>query len=299
MDLFKKILIPLDGSAASEQALTFAGSLLDHAQEPVELLRIIPPLPLASPLRPLRTGQELVVEEEKAAAEQYLSDLRARFKQVRAGFTHHVEVGHPASGILNRIEEVKPTLVAITTHGRSGISRWVRGSVAEKVLRSAQAPLFLVQPGSQERIRRLLVPLDGSEASAKILPLAGQLAKAVDATVVLFHVGFRQGGQFTGSETGGVTLVTEKLIRDELEPHRRELEEAGVSARTRADFGLDPAVKIMEALEEEEIDAIAMTSHGRTGIDRWVFGSVAEKVLRGCSKALLLLPLRAQLTQNE
>jgi nucleotide-binding universal stress UspA family protein len=292
VELFRKILIPVDGSENSEQVLLFAGPFFEHATEPVELLRLVPPFPLGSPLRPLRAGQEGLVAEEKASARRYLTELADRFAHVSVGFAPRVDVAEPASGILDRIEATKPSLVAMTTHGRSGVSRWIRGSVAEKVLRSVQVPLFLAQPGSRGRIRRVLVPLDGSEASARIVPLVGQFAKALGAEVVLFHVGLRQGGVLAASATGGAMVITERSIRDGLEPYQQDLAAVGVSSQTRADFGLDPAANIMEALQEEEIDAIAMTSHGRRGFDRWVLGSVAEKVLRRCSRPLLLLPLR-------
>jgi len=292
MELFRKILIPLDGSSLSEEALRVAAPLFEHTRAPIELLRVVPPLPLGSPLRPLRTGQDRLVEEARAASEQYLSELAARFDRVGAGFTQRVEVGEPASRILGRAEAVEPTLIAMATHGRSGLSRWVRGSVAERVLRNARAPLFLARPGVQKRIAQILVPLDASKASARIVPLVGQLARALEAEVVLFHVGLRSGGELAATEAGGVAPLTEKSIRDALEPYRQELAAAGVSARTRADFGLDPAERILQALEQEDISAIAMTSHGRTGLERWRLGSVAEKVLRQCALPLLLLPLR-------
>jgi len=299
MDLFRKILIPVDGSPLSEEVLSVATPLFDHAQEPVELLRVVAPLPLASPLRPLRTGQERMVEQARAASVQYLGDVAARFDHVDVGFTQHVEVGEPSSRILDRAEEVQPTLIAMSTHGRSGVSRWVRGSVAEKVLRQARVPLFLAQTGCQGQLKRVLVPLDGSTTSARIVPLVRQFALAFAAEVVLLHVGLRSGGQLVAAETGGVTLLTEKMIHDLLEPCRQDLERAGVPAQTRADFGLDPAARIMEAVEQEEISVIAMTSHGRTGLDRWMFGSVAEKVLRQCSLPLLLLPLRGPARLHE
>ena len=271
-----------------------ATPLIDHTQEPVELLRVVSPLPLASPLRPLRTGQERLVEEAIATSTRYLSEVAARSSRGNVSFAQHVEVGEAATQILKHVGQLQPTLVAMATHGRSGVSRWVRGSVAEKVLRQVHVPLFLAQPSTQGQIKRVLVPLDASSESARIIPLVQQLARAFEAEVVLFHVGLRAGGELVAAETGGVAVLTQRMIEDKLEPYRRELESGGVSARTRAALGLDPAVRIMEAIEQEGIDAIAMTSHGRSGLDRWMFGSVAEKVLRQCSLPLLLLPLRGQ-----
>jgi nucleotide-binding universal stress UspA family protein len=298
MKLTRRLLVAVDGSPYSEGALGVAAPLLRRTKAPVELLRLVSPLPLASPLRPLRTGQEAEVEEQRTAAGEYLRELGARHNEshgTEMEFTQHVHVADPGSGILDRAEEVQPSLIVMATHGRSGLSRWVRGSVAEKVLRQTRVPLFLVQAGFEKRLRRILVPLDGSKASAKVVPLVAQLAQVFDADeVVLLHVGPGEGAQLAEPNRAvGAIRVTDKLIHDGLKAFKQELKEKGVSARTRADFG-DPPEKILEAVTEEEIDLIAMTSHGRTGLDRWAFGSVAEKVLRHCKRPLFLMPLRGK-----
>ena len=295
MHLTKRILVPLDGSERSELALELAAPLLSSAQEVVELLRMVPPLPLASPLRPLRAGQEGHVEAERVAVLRELREVSARFKSNQAEslgeFQVCARVGEPAGGIVDRAAEIQASLIVMATQGSSGLTRWVRGSVAERVLRHTKTPLFLVQAQSTRPLKRILVPLDGSEGSAAVLPFVEDLAKAFGSEVVLLHVGLNEGGELSTTPEGGVTRVTEALIREGLEPYRSGLERAGVVARTRALFG-NPATKILETLKE--IDLIAMTSHGRRGFDRWAFGSVAERVLRGCTLPLLLVPLRGR-----
>jgi nucleotide-binding universal stress UspA family protein len=296
MNLFRKLLVSLDGSSFSEAAIQAAAPLVGHSPQPVELLRLVPPLPLSSPLRPMRAGQGLQIEESLVAARSYLERLAAAAAEEHAGqgveFTVHAGVGDPACGILDRASEVEPSLLVMSTHGRSGLTRWIRGSVAEKVLRQTRVPLYLVRPEAAGRpVKRVLVPLDGSEASAKIIPLVQDLCGVLDAEAVLFHAGILEGAELTESATGGVTRVTEELIREGLEPYREELSAGGISVRTCVAFG-EPAEEILRAIEKEQIDLIATTSRGRSGLDRWAFGSVTEKVLRNCKTPLLLLPLR-------
>lgn len=290
MKSLRKILISLDGSPFSEAALEAAAPLLQHSAEPAELLRLVPPLPLASPLRPIRTGQGVAIDENLAAARAYLKKVAG---ERGVEFATHASVGDPASGILDRASEIDPSLLVMSTHGRSGLSRWLRGSVAEKVLRHTRVPLYLVRPEAAERaVKRVLVPLDGSEASAQIVPLVQDLCCALDAEALLLHVGIFEGAELAESATGGVTPVTEELLREGLEPYRVELSRGGVSARTSATFG-DAADEILNFAEKEKVDLIAISSHGRSALDRWAFGSVAEKVLRNCKLPLLVRPIRS------
>jgi len=293
MNSFRKILVSLDGSTFSEAALKAVAPLLEHSAEPLELLRLVPPLPLASPLRPIRTGQGVQIDENLATARAYLTKVAEGQEAPGVEFETHAAVGDPASGILDRAAELGASLLVMSTHGRSGISRWLRGSVAEKVLRQTRVPLYLVRPEAAERaVKRVLVPLDGSEASAKIIPLVQDLCRALGAEAVLLHVGIFEGAELAESSTGGVTPVTEELLREGLEPYRAELSRGGVSARTCAAFG-DAADEILNLAQQEGVDLIAISSHGRSALDRWAFGSVAEKVLRNCKLPLLILPIRS------
>jgi nucleotide-binding universal stress UspA family protein len=169
----------------------------------------------------------------------------------------------------------------MSTHGRSGIERWVHGSVAERVLRRSPAPLLLANPFTFAKrpeqappFQRIVVPLDGSENAAMALPRAATLARFFSAEVVLLHV------------------VPEALADGELvgAVHERELEglellEAARGAlsplvvRTRLERGV-PANVILDVVADEHADLLAMTTRGRSGATRWTFGSVAEDVLR-------------------
>jgi nucleotide-binding universal stress UspA family protein len=141
---------------------------------------------------------------------------------------------------------------------------------------------------------RILVPLDGSELAKQIVPRVQVLAAAHGSEVVLLNV----------LPTSGVLPKTAAKERQEAEDHLMEVEQelldAGVKARHTIRHGADAAAEIVDYAKVNDIDLIAMSTHGRTGVGRWVFGSVASRVLRGTTKPILLIrPPQAHVTGDE
>ena len=180
---FGTILVPLDGSELSDRILEQARRILVTQDARVVLLRVIPPRGEKEPDR--------AHQERRDAANAHLDRLRRGLKArgCEVSATLH-EGDDPAQAIVEVAERERAGLVAMTTHGRTGPARWVRGSVAERVLRGCERPLFLVNPKAMAdapsspgelRFERLLVPLDGSRRSASVLPLAISLARAFGA----------------------------------------------------------------------------------------------------------------------
>jgi len=273
--MFEKILVPLDGSETAEAVLEPLGALLASAESgTVTLLRVVP---ADEGGRPTGGWEE---------AEDYLRRVRTRLAERSLPAEVRVEPGDPAERVVAAAERDGVDLVAMTSHGRSGLDRLVRGSVAERVLRTVSAPLLLTTPRAPTTgFRRILVPLDGSARAKAILPYASFVATHHGSEVVLFEVENYEGPE--GS--------TRALLRDPaavaatLEPVAAELRAQGVAAvRTAAEIGA-PAGEILAAAEREEADLIAMTSHGRRGLARWWFGSTAEAVLRHARHPLLVV----------
>jgi nucleotide-binding universal stress UspA family protein len=129
----------------------------------------------------------------------------------------------------------------------------------------------------------ILVPLDGSELARQIVPRVRAMATAHGSEVVLLSV-------LPGS---GVLPKTAAKERQEAEEHLMEFEQgllnAGVKARHTIRHGADAAAEIVDYAEVNDMDLIAMSTHGRTGVGRWVFGSVASRVLNGTTKPILLI----------
>jgi nucleotide-binding universal stress UspA family protein len=149
--MLKKILVPLDGSQLAEQALPYAKSLAQKYEAELILLMVIPPfsLPvLADPYGGVlyKYPTEAEINKHQEAAQTYLSDLQKSLRQQNIMTRIQVlEDASTAEGIVNVASREKVDVIVKTTHGRSGLSRWVYGSVATKVLQEAPCPIFLVR----------------------------------------------------------------------------------------------------------------------------------------------------------
>lgn len=194
----------------------------------------------------------------------------------------------PAGSIVDAAARIQPDLVAMSTHGRSGIQRWVRGSVAERVLRSCPVPLFMVNPTTRSAgdIASILVPLDTSENSAAILDAMLPLAKAFGARVTLLFVDWDDPtdtpGMLERRRAERAADVTKWLSGP-----RERISSAGLEVQMKLAHG-DVAEEIVKLAQPGEHDLLAMTTHGRSGAGRWLFGSITEKVLRECRIPVLL-----------
>ncbi|MGE0710736.1 MAG: universal stress protein [Planctomycetota bacterium] len=294
--MFDRILIPLDGSQLSESILAPVGRILRREDAEVELLQVVP-----ARADTWAWGEESASAHEPDGLRDHLSAVAERLSS--EGVTVHSRVvrGEPAAAILDRVEAWRPSLVAMTTHGRGGLGRIIRGSVAERVLRRCSAPLLLASPAAakaegEPRFRKVLVPLDPSSTAAAILPLVREVARLYEAEIVLCRVWPLWEGYPSLREAARAQHDHPDERTADLTGVRDELEEAGIRTRVRLDAG-DPATRLLEAIEAEGADLVAMSTHGFGGATRWLLGSVAEKVLRAASVPVLLR--RAQAAGQE
>jgi nucleotide-binding universal stress UspA family protein len=267
---FSRILVPLDGSSTAEAVLSHLRRILDRHDSQLVLLQVQPPVPTAP-------------EED---AEKYLR--RISFLLTNEGYPARsiLRRGQPAETILDIAAEEHATLIAMTTHGRTGAARWLLGSVAEKVLQASTRPVLVTRsfPSTQSRgkleslpLRNVLVPVDGSRFSLAVLEPLLEFVRAVDAHVRLLHV--NEPTPYDGRwDSPDETLKAADQI----------LREACIPASIEQRRG-DPGEEILEAAAETDCDLIAMTTHGRSGPSRWVFGSVTAKVLRSAPIPLLVV----------
>jgi nucleotide-binding universal stress UspA family protein len=277
----ERILIPLDGSETAEAVLPQVRRILKRHEGEVVLVQAVPPYP---------PDFHLIAPGPRPLAEKYLR--RVTFQLVNDGVraTGLVRSGAPADVILDVAEEKGISLIAMSTHGRTGLARWVFGSVTEKVLRASAVPLLLIRsfPAPDGRalsrgrlealpFRTILVPLDGSEESRSVLTAVKALAGPIDAHVTLLTV-TEEGEAASRWYSPGLTA----------ESAERDLREACIPVRWEHRRG-DPAVEILKTCDEEPVDLIAMSTHGRSGPGRWVLGSVTEKVLRAARLPMLVV----------
>jgi nucleotide-binding universal stress UspA family protein len=269
-ELLNRILVPLDGSTHAEAILSQLRRILPPHESEVILVQATSHAPWAS-------------DDD---IEKYMR--RAAFLLTNDGYPTNflIRRGSPAEAILETAANVGASLIALTTHGRTGAARWVLGSVAERVLQASRLPVLVARSfptdvcrGLLESrpIRNFLVPLDGSRQSLGALAPVLNLARPVDAHVTLLHVS--EPSPYDGRwETPDETL----------QEADRRLREACIPARVEHRKG-EPAEVILSTAEKEQIDLIAMTTHGRSGPSRWIFGSVAARVLRAASIPLLVV----------
>ena len=281
-----RVLVPLDGSRLGDAIVAHVRRLATREGEPVEVT-------LLTTIEAWESEQQQATRrQELLAHHQELLDL-LRAEGVPA-LSQVMVATDPAQQIVESALTHKADLIAMSSHGRSGLQRWRRGSVAERVLRAATVPVYVANPRGVVQVRdevrwnRILVPLDGSTRAEKVLPLAGSFAGACGAELVLLHVD--RPGQ------GGVHPVPEVAQRHAqehaektLEHCRHPLTQAGLTVRVVGRYGPDPAHEVLEAAREVQADLLALASHGRTGLARWRFGSVAERLIQTAECPLLVV----------
>lgn len=284
--MIKKVLVGLNGSPQSEQSLPWVMKLFPEAD--VTLLQVVE---LAYTMD---HAPRVLIYEREERSKRYLSGLGARFTpQLRT----ETRLGSAAHILLEAAQEFQSDLLAITTHGGSTLAQRVFGGTAEKLIHTSPLPLLVVPAASPmappDRVRRILVPLDGSEESASILPLAESLAQRHQAEIVLLHV---LDAPVEESSTDDAPFIAE--LKNLLRKRRSQMEmQLSQQAATMSRIGLKArwkivdgkaAEEIVKAREAEEADVVVMSAHGYGGFKRMVLGSVAGKVLRSSPAPVLV-----------
>ena len=284
--MLERILVPLDGSERSEAVLTQVRRLLRRKDAEVLLLQVaeVDYLPTYESSR-LRT-------DLPDLAQQYVRRLARRLEEEGIRTRPLVATGAAAPEILAAASDHHASLIAMSTHGRTGLERWSMGSVTEKILRASPVPVlalrsFPAQPKEQP-FRRILVPIDVSDRSREVLPCASEFARLYDADVLVVTV-------------SDIVPTPDRRIPPPSPPGpaAQDLLDRAVglfqSSGNRAS-GLilhgDPASQIVDLCPRETIDLVVMATHGRSGPLRWMLGSVTEKVLRAATVPMLVVRTR-------
>jgi nucleotide-binding universal stress UspA family protein len=302
--MYERIMVPLDGSNAAEMVLPYAEEIAIKFNAAIALVSVAEPAPAESDhlyRAYLKTIQEKVRAE--------LSDWGAR-----PGTRVDVEVlfGKPAEKILTYAANKNVSLVVMASRGRSGEGPWLLGNIASKVLRATTKPVLLIRKeapveGLQRKglLRRILVPLDGSRVAEQIVPQALGLARVTEGDVILFHV---YESLITMISGDALTPLSKEEAR-EANKHREEeakgylrtvsvpLREKGLMVSEVVACG-NPADAILDYAESNAVDLIAMSTHGLSGIKRWVFGSITDKVLHAGDMPVLVVRATGRLKER-
>jgi nucleotide-binding universal stress UspA family protein len=238
----------------------------------------------------------------------YLDRVKGSIPDAGAGISCLVRAGDPASCIVDESKANPDALVALSTHGRTGIGRWVLGSVTDKVLHAIKNPLFIIRsqpdpPSRAEGLKTIVVPLDGSTIAEQILPHAVFLARSLGVGVKLVRArpAMREYQHYLESHVmaGGATVYTgpyevfsneaDARAMNYLHDVRMKLQSQGVRS-VEEDLIKDHAPEaIIESLGGHSDKMVAMTTHGRSGVARWMLGSVADRVVRHAGVPVLVV----------
>jgi nucleotide-binding universal stress UspA family protein len=282
--MLTRMIVPLDGSALAEEILPHVRTILRRTDAQIILVRAVIPVP----------GEDALVAMESAlaTARDYLQQVQDRMVEQGLRVTSRTLVGSPAQVILEVAEEeLETTMIALATHGRTGLKRLLLGSVAERVIRKSRVPVLVVRPfwsyellpvqkdaGEAHPLRTILLPLDGTSFSPSIVSPVTDMAALFGSRLVLLHVVDPKEDSPGREDAESIGCMNRISL---------ELKAAGLDPLSMVRRGT-PATEILEAARILGADLIAMATHGLSGLSRLVAGSVTEKVLRAATCPVLV-----------
>ncbi|MFC2024491.1 universal stress protein [Chloroflexota bacterium] len=292
--MYQKMLIPVDGSSLSEVVFPYAKDLAGRLGLDIILFHVHS----SKENETLPLHQAYIEQKAQVMKRQLLAwqkklgvGLEGRKLEVRGELTF----GYPPEEIIGYAEKNKVDMILMSTHGRSGIRRWVLGSVADKVLCVSSIPIWLIRASTAETVtydrwpkRTLLVPLDGSVLAEKVLPHVKELAKQPGSppmNVVLFRV-------VEPPTTSGHYFRNIPEKRGEIEQYLANIEtrlkKSGLRVKSQVSSG-EPAEQIISYGRKNPFSIIVMSTHGQSGMSRWFYGSIATRLLEHASNPIFLV----------
>ena len=248
-----------------------------------------------------------MLADAEQSSRKYLGQIQEGLRSAGLVATATTLPGAPARSLVDWLVREPEALVVMSTHGRGGITRWALGSVADKVLHSVPNPMLLIRsnaesgPADKVEVKTVLVPLDGSDLSEESLPHAAAVATGLGARILLLQVTgtadfYRRYLDRASAEPG--LISAEELVQADSDDARASL--ATASRRLAREFGFggevvashqqgqNPAEAIVE-MAGSEPTMVVMTTHGRSGINRLVLGSVTDRVVRHANAPVLVV----------
>jgi nucleotide-binding universal stress UspA family protein len=307
--MLRTILIPLDGSDFGETAVPLAAAIARAASGSIHLALahrpVTPVVPMIEPA-PMPMG----LDDEMRRREQEYLEGRVEMLSGKGGPAAGAGLldGPAGPAVVAEASRIAADLIVMAAHGRGAIGRLWLGSVTDYVIRHAEVPVLVVRPAEDgapapepPAVRRFLVPMDLSADSEQVLETVAELAVLFQSSVTLLHV-VEPFFDLVDPAAPYPLAVDQRLTQGRLEEANRRLaraaemlRDAGIVVETQIVESASAAGGILEALERNEADVVAMTTHGAGGLRRMLLGSVADKVIRGSRKPTLVKrPLTAK-----
>jgi len=300
--MYTRILVPLDGSELAEAPLDYAEKLAARSGAELVLLHVCGP-------EECHCGPEgcHIQPMHRAYVERTAEVVRRRLEEAGAGEVKTepaIRVGDSAHEILRYVEEKAVSLIVMATHGRSGIRRWVLGSVAVRLCQGSNVPVRLVRSLRSDEAapedwpeRRILVLLDGSEWAEQVLPYVADHARMSDAEVTLLRV--CEAPTIPSDYPPSFPVSWEEHV-EQVTKHQQEqcslyfgdaekrMRNIGLKVKSESLLG-SAAEDIIGYAIRGQFNLIAMTTHARSRPRIWPIGSVASKVIHGTTNPILLV----------
>lgn len=297
--MFDHVLLPLDGSPLAECVLPHAVALAQAFGARITLLRVLAPpddddecgSPFIDPV---------VWSVRRQAAESYLVRAAERLQDLALTINYVLLEGPPAQRVVEFAWDNDVDLIILSSHGRSGLSRWNVSSVVQKILNLANLSVLIVRAYSSQptaltglRYRSMLVPVDGSSRAECALAAAGVLAREHQAQLTLVHAierpTFPRRAPLSQEDVELVELLVERN-REAAEEYLRDLiAVVPGDARSQLLVSADGATSLHELVETGETDLVVMSAHGRSGKNRWPFGSLTTSFIQYGGTPLLIV----------
>jgi nucleotide-binding universal stress UspA family protein len=300
--MFRSILVPLDGTRFAEAVLPAAVRLARSARGRLHLLLAHQPTAALVGMGEVVAPNPGLDQALQAQEKVYLSDLVARLGQAGDGPITTNQIDGPAGeAICTEATRIGADLIVMATHGRSALGRLWLGSVSNHVVRHSGLPVLLVHPNRAEKVLErssgagILVALDLSAYAEAVLEPVVHLATILQAHVTLFHVvepnyhAVEPAMPYPLEQDATITEVRRADAQRRLDDIADRLRARGLCAAALVMIGSNAAAGVLEALQNQKYDVVAMTTHGVGGMRRLFLGNVADKIIRSASKPVLVL----------
>ncbi len=288
--MYDRILFPTDGSETASTVFDYALAVGSTHDATVHVLHVAETTGVADTRVEADVGD--VLEQE---GETIVDGVATRAAEAGVDVVTDVRRGDPAGTIVEYTDECGVDLLVMPTHGRSGLERYLLGSVTERVVSTASSPVLTVTPSEGDEFvyppRDLLLPTDGSRCARLALEQAVDVA---DATGAMLHL-------LTVAETTNLGIdVSQTVVHDELEERATEIldgateaaEGASVDAVTRSIAYGRPYREIRSYSTDNGIDLVVLGTHGETDFSRYVLGGVSARLVRTSPVPVMLVPER-------
>jgi nucleotide-binding universal stress UspA family protein len=276
--MYENVLLPYDGSDGAAEVLHHASELAHWADATIQLLYVADTTRDSVTVVDGHTVDALV-----RRGEDVVDEAAKTLDTLGVPYSTDVVQGNPAPTIVEYADRYDQDLIVMPTHGREGVSRYLIGSVSEKVVRLSSVPVLTVRMQPDETLvfpyENVLVPTDGSAAASHAADHLVELAAALDATVHVLSVVDDTALGLDVRSTGSGT-ESEEAATDAVETVVSAAEARGVTETVRHIEHGTPVEVILDSIESNDVHAVGMGTTGRRGTDRILLGSVAEKTVR-------------------